>query len=348
MHRGTNGRLSYSGVFVPEELVGDHSHSMDRPDAVRDTSTICSAAMLIDLSKVGHLRFDSRYVKYFHDLDYGLQAWESGARVVCTPDVTVTHIGGGTLKQGSSSAHVQWERDRGAFVQSWLESGRLGKLRRNVWQQRPYLDRVYAVPHDLEDILLSDRFASTEAWKRAIRDVLELAETMPVYAKSLPAYVERWSQPARGHRPPWYAYRLTYLRHRLSGGTYNEDVDALRMMLDPVVDRWIEDNARVVIYGAGVHTEQLFKSTRLLRAGLVGMADGSSSLQGTSVWGLPVVAPNQIMELKPDAVLISSKAWQAEINTTLEKLLPASVERLLLYADDGSVKCPSEGLAVAS
>jgi glycosyltransferase involved in cell wall biosynthesis len=348
LHNGRNGRLSYSGVVIPVGLNGEHSHSLDRPQAVRDTPTICSAAMLIDMSRCGHLRFDARYLKYFHDLDYGLQAWEAGARVVVTPDVTVTHVGGGTLAQGSDSALLQWERDGGAFAHAWMQTGRLARLRENRWTRSPYIDAVYSIVDDLERALLSDAFPTDEAWKRAIRDVLDLAATIPIWGRVVADHVRRWSERTEPSRPPWYDYRLRYLRYKATGETYNEDAEPLRLALDPIVDRWIEARTRVVVYGAGVHTEQLFRFTRLLRAPLVGIVDSNSRLHGTTVWGLPVLAPARIAEFRPGAVVISSKAFQNEIASGLSDLLPAWIERLLLYGPDGSVRCAESRQEIAS
>jgi FlaA1/EpsC-like NDP-sugar epimerase len=129
----------------------------------------------------------------------------------------------------------------------------------------------------------------------------------------------------------------------LLGAAWHDGTDALRRALDPLVERWSNEGLRVAVYGAGVHTEQLLRSSRLLRAPLVGLVDRNGDHHGGPLWGMPVVSPERIMELAPDVVLISSKAFQHEINRLLETLVPEQVERVMLYGADGDVRCSTVG-----
>ena len=86
--------------------------------------------MLIDMNKCRSIHMDESYRKYFVDIDYGLQVWESGHEVVCSPYTSVTHLAGATLTQGSEAANVIYEKDREQFLRSWIDSGRYRELER--------------------------------------------------------------------------------------------------------------------------------------------------------------------------------------------------------------------------
>jgi glycosyltransferase involved in cell wall biosynthesis len=139
LHKDKNGELSYSGVFLMLNGTGEHAHIIDIPSEARSIPTLCSAIMLIDLNKCRYLLFNERNRKYFLDIDYGLQVWEAGYRVVCTPETTVTHIGGGTLTQGSSDAMVLHKIDEDIFIEDWIKSDRLKSIEDGIWQRDVYV-----------------------------------------------------------------------------------------------------------------------------------------------------------------------------------------------------------------
>ena len=85
VHYDAYGRFNYAGVVMHSDRTGGHRHDLERPAAPARNMTLCSAIMLIDLAKCGHLRMDENYSKYFLDIDYGLSVWEAGYEVVCTP-----------------------------------------------------------------------------------------------------------------------------------------------------------------------------------------------------------------------------------------------------------------------
>ncbi len=100
-----------------------------------------------------------------------------------------------------------------------------------------------------------------------------------------------------------------------------------------LVDRWKAADRRVLVYGAGQHTANLLKWTPLTEAQLVGLADGNRALHGRVYWGLKVVAPDRIADLKPDVVLISSESYQDEIYSALKPLEAEGVELVRLYGE---------------
>ncbi len=142
VHYDAYGRFNYAGIIMHGDRSGGHRHDLELPAAPIRNMTLCSAVMLIDLAKCGHLRMDENYSKYFLDLDYGLSVWEAGYEVVCTPHAQVTHIGGATLEQGSSSAYMLHEPQRQYFVAKWMATGRYERLEAGPWQHIPEFARL--------------------------------------------------------------------------------------------------------------------------------------------------------------------------------------------------------------
>ncbi len=123
LHKDRDGRLSYAGVVLRPDGTGHRSYILEAPAAPSPIQTLCSAIMLIDIPKCGHLRLDEGYTKDFGDIDYGLRVWEEGFQVVCSPYSRVTHLAGSTSAQ-----------DRQLPAQL---CGRVQALRSSVWKSIP-------------------------------------------------------------------------------------------------------------------------------------------------------------------------------------------------------------------
>ena len=142
VHYDAYGRFNYAGIIMHGDRSGGHRHDLEVPAAPVRNMTLCSAVMLIDLAKCGHLRMDENYSKYFLDIDYGLSVWEAGYEVVCTPRAEVTHIGGATLEQGTSKAYMLHEPQRQYFVAKWMATGRYDALEAGPWKAVPEFARL--------------------------------------------------------------------------------------------------------------------------------------------------------------------------------------------------------------
>lgn len=142
IHKNTDGQLSYAGVLLEPDDSGYHAHILRSDSVPRSIQTLCSAVMLMDLRRCGHLRLNEAYSKYFLDIDYGLQVWEQGLRVVCSPWSQVTHLGGATLAQGSPASVALFEEQRKLWRRQWVHTGRLQALRRGVWSADPDLQAI--------------------------------------------------------------------------------------------------------------------------------------------------------------------------------------------------------------
>jgi GT2 family glycosyltransferase len=172
VHKGRDGKLSFSGIYFVDDGLGTHAHTLDHPEGPRVVASYCSAAMLIDMRKCGHIRMDEAYAKYFFDLVHGFEVWEAGWKAVCCPDVEVTHLGGATMNWGSEEANTLQKRDRGIFMRSWLDSGRLERLKVGIWQRHPYLVQLMALSRQVE------RFVSQAPQMSQSEFETELARTL--------------------------------------------------------------------------------------------------------------------------------------------------------------------------
>ena len=144
MHKNKDGAISYAGIVMRPDFSGHHAHIIDEIKKPTSVQTVCSAVMLIDMTKCGHIKLDESFSKYFLDIDYGCRIWEAGFQVVCSPFSIVTHVGGGTLPQGSQRSNELYEEQRKRFVKLWTDTGRLHSLAQNVWQNDDDLSALLA------------------------------------------------------------------------------------------------------------------------------------------------------------------------------------------------------------
>ncbi|HLQ77389.1 MAG TPA: glycosyltransferase, partial [Terriglobia bacterium] len=138
-HKNLAGDFVYGGIVMRPDQSGHHTHIFSQSRQPRRVQTMCSAVYLLDLAKCGHLRVDEQYSKYFLDIEFGLKVWEAGFQVVCATSTVVTHVGGGTLKQGSELSGILYEEQRRKFVSAWTETGRYWKLESAIWRHIPEL-----------------------------------------------------------------------------------------------------------------------------------------------------------------------------------------------------------------
>lgn len=185
MHKDRNGMFSFSGVYLAGDDKGTHGHTVDKPDFPRAVQCYCSALLLIDMRKCGHIFMDEAYEKYFFDLVHSLRVWELGLKAVCTPDVVVTHLGGATLNHGSVRADEVLKRDCEIFVKDWVDSGRLAKIGEEMWQKDPYLKALRETPqrtrwlfNNLEQLTLGD-------FESRVKELLGASHDYPLFRYAL-------------------------------------------------------------------------------------------------------------------------------------------------------------------
>ena len=184
LHKDAAGAMDYAGAYLADDDLGRHGHLFDVPRAPRDVQALCSAILLIDLHKCGHLRMDERYAKYFFDLTYGFEVWEAGYRVLCTPDVCVTHLCGATQIRGTQLATGLWERDQVVFIQDWITTGRLARLK-STWRDSADLKPLVDLPERIHRLATEAARMSNAEFADEVAELAAKSAFLPVIALEL-------------------------------------------------------------------------------------------------------------------------------------------------------------------
>lgn len=95
-------------------------------------------------------------------------------------------------------------------------------------------------------------------------------------------------------------------------------------------------SSRIVIYGAGTHTAELWRECPFLADSTIAMVDGNPRLQGHTFLGAPVLSPRELAGLDPEAVVISVRTAEPQIAAFLEQQGLAS-RTVRLYDQAGVV-----------
>lgn len=196
VHYDRNGNFSYAGVVMQPDDSGRHTHVMSIGDSPQPIQTLCSAIMLIDMARCGHVRLDETYSKYFLDIDYGLRIWEQGFRVVCSPWARVAHVGGGTMAQGSERSVQLFEEQRLHYVREWVDARRIHALRRGIWKTVPEFVEIARLKRDIDSLFFEATRLRREAFLSRTRGVIEKLEALP----ALKNYMADQAQLALGGR----------------------------------------------------------------------------------------------------------------------------------------------------
>lgn len=105
---------------------------------------------------------------------------------------------------------------------------------------------------------------------------------------------------------------------------------SLASIINPLIPEW--KGKRVIVYGAGGHTKQLFDETRIADAHPIGIVDKNAHGIGPSIYGTPLYSTSSIDSLKPDVIVISSFIYQEEIYQEIEHLSDRGIEIKKIYA----------------
>jgi GT2 family glycosyltransferase len=223
MHKDKYGKISFTGNYLAGDGLGTHEHTFDVPSSPRPAQSCCSAAILIDMRKCGQIFMEEAYRKYFFDIVHSLEIWEAGYRVVVTPEVIVTHIGGATAIRGSESSDQLLQLDRATFINQWVKTGRLAKLEQEVWQKDPYLRMLAEIPRKLKQLEIE-------------LPTLKLHGFIPRVAQVLSASIK-----AVPHDDNLFVQRIQkilncYLSAAVARGDYNSARSCLPLLLQQLKD----------------------------------------------------------------------------------------------------------------
>ncbi|HEB90572.1 MAG TPA: methyltransferase domain-containing protein [Deltaproteobacteria bacterium] len=109
------------------------------------------------------------------------------------------------------------------------------------------------------------------------------------------------------------ALRRAIARYRRQREAFAE---TLTRRLNDRVDRWATRDARVAVYGAGMHTRFLMEVVDLGRS-VTCLLDSDPRKAGSSFLGWRVFGPDDIPRLGLDAILISTNAFEEEVYSAI-------------------------------
>lgn len=179
LHFDGHGDLSYAGIVMNPDGSGDHSHNYKAPKEPTPSQTLCSAVMLIDMTKIGHLRLDESYGAYFFDIDYGLRVWEAGFEVVVAPNSTCTHLAGATIVRDGLQSRDLYEVQRQRWVREWIDTSRFSRLREQVWRRVPELRDVLDFPSTVAELMVRKPGESDDAFLNRAMPRAAIAQAVP-------------------------------------------------------------------------------------------------------------------------------------------------------------------------
>jgi SAM-dependent methyltransferase len=96
------------------------------------------------------------------------------------------------------------------------------------------------------------------------------------------------------------------------------------------IDRLVEDATPLVVWGIGTHTSRLLATSRLRDANIGAFVDSNARYQGRELDGIPIIAPEELRG-RSEAILISSRVFQDEIQRQIRDELVLPNQLLLLY-----------------
>jgi len=100
--------------------------------------------------------------------------------------------------------------------------------------------------------------------------------------------------------------------------------------LHATIDRLVRERTPLLVWGVGTHTQRLLATSRLAEANVRAFVDSNSKYRDRTIAGVPIIGPAEVAG-RPEAILISSLMFQAEIERQIRGDLGYPNELVLLY-----------------
>jgi len=85
-----------------------------------------------------------------------------------------------------------------------------------------------------------------------------------------------------------------------------------------VIDRLVETQQEILVWGAGLHTQLILGCTDFGKANIRAFVDSNPQLWEGMLLGKPIIAPQVVAELPPLPIVISSRRLQDEIKRQIQ------------------------------
>ena len=100
--------------------------------------------------------------------------------------------------------------------------------------------------------------------------------------------------------------------------------------IDLIIKKRISENSAIIVWGTGAQTLRLLANSQLKNANITAFVDSNPKYQGKTINGVLVISPNDLKN-KSEAILISTRAYQQEIEYQIRNELKLSNEVIKLY-----------------
>ena len=102
--------------------------------------------------------------------------------------------------------------------------------------------------------------------------------------------------------------------------------DRIRRTIDEILDR----HEAIIVWGVGTHTLRLLSTSRLKNAKIAAFVDSNPRYHGKTLQGAPIMPPAALQKM-PQAILISSRVFQRNIEDQIRRVLKLDNQVYLLY-----------------
>ncbi len=102
-------------------------------------------------------------------------------------------------------------------------------------------------------------------------------------------------------------------------------------IIDALIDRTLNKNQEVAIFGAGEHTEYLFQETKIKNLNPSVIFDNDRSKWSLNYNSIPIKDPRLINQLNLDIIIISSERYEKEIYSQIKNILATNTVVIKLY-----------------
>jgi FlaA1/EpsC-like NDP-sugar epimerase len=96
------------------------------------------------------------------------------------------------------------------------------------------------------------------------------------------------------------------------------------------VDKLVDNQTPLIVWGVGTHTQRLLATSRLISAKIVAYVDSNPNYQNKLLNGIPIMSPDSLVG-KSEPILVSSRIFQDEIVRQIRFELNLKNEIYTLY-----------------
>jgi SAM-dependent methyltransferase len=225
---------------------------------------------------------------------------------VISPDLLVTDVSGLLSKTGLVYVEVP------NLLRPWVPMGYFAFEHLN-----------YFTPTTLTSLMESRGFSV---------DNLQTFDNSSSISPFYPVIASTWKVSGESHPVSRSDYAAAYTTIKNYSEESKREIERLQSRIGFIVSR--TKQGRLGLWGAGIHTSELFCMTSLSRANLACIFDNDPKKVGTHVNGIEVVTfsgrPEQVRSLV-DAIVISSKASENQIYNQIRYLKEHGIQIYKLY-----------------